>query len=442
MSPARLQPRPEVYGPRWVLTVSRSFPRSFWAITAYIFFEYVRPQTIYPWLDFLPWATLALALAAITALTESNGKRRWSILDTGILSYTIVLLISIPLAFDPAFAYQELGLYLNWLLVYAILVATLNSRNRVAVFLLFYFLWNLKMTSHAVRSWAAIGFAFRDIGTGGAPGWFQNSGEFGIQMCVVMPLSLYFALAVRDRVSKTAFLLLLVLPSTAVLGAIASSSRGALLGVGAVILWAVLRSKHKIRALAVTVVLSFVTVVLVPPEQKDRFSESGSDRTSVSRLIYWERGVEIANRHPVLGVGYANWLPYYRSHYDGWVQLSHNIFVQCMSELGYTGLAALAFLIYGTFRANAKTRKLAARLREDARFFTFVALGLDGALVGFLVSGFFVTVLYYPYFWVNLGMTAALHGAARLESKRRHQGLHARTPGRRAVQHLSPAGLA
>jgi hypothetical protein len=41
-----------------------------------------------------------------------------------------------------------------------------------------------------------------------------------------------------------------------------------------------------------------------------------------------------------------------------------------------------------------------------------MAHGLDGAMIGFVVSGFFVTVLYYPYFWINLAMTVALNNAA------------------------------
>jgi hypothetical protein len=42
----------------------------------------------------------------------------------------------------------------------------------------------------------------------------------------------------------------------------------------------------------------------------------------------------------------------------------------------------------------------------------FMAYGLDGALVGFITSGFFISVLYYPFFWINFAMTAALYNAA------------------------------
>jgi hypothetical protein len=91
--------------------------------------------------------------------------------------------------------------------------------------------------------------------------------------------------------------------------------------------------------------------------------------------------------------------------------LPHNIFVQAGAELGYTGLFAFLLLIGYTFVTNYRTRRLAGRSPGN-RFLFCMAYGLDGALVGYLVSGFFVTVLYYPYFWINFAMTVALHRAA------------------------------
>ena len=35
--------------------------------------------------------------------------------------------------------------------------------------------------------------------------------------------------------------------------------------------------------------------------------------------------------------------------------------------------------------------------------------GLDMGLVGYLVAGTFVTVFYYPFFWVQIAFIVALH---------------------------------
>jgi hypothetical protein len=42
-----------------------------------------------------------------------------------------------------------------------------------------------------------------------------------------------------------------------------------------------------------------------------------------------------------------------------------------------------------------------------------MAHGFDAALVAYLVTGFFVTVLYYPFFWINLAFSVSLRETTR-----------------------------
>ena len=394
-------------------------PLSVWSLYIYVFFEYVRPQTIYPGIDVLPWAQIALVVAVLSALNSELKKRRWMILDTGIAMYSLVVLASLLTAFDPGTGWDGLDVYFSWVLVYFALSCTVNTSVRMILLLVGWLLWNLKMSLHGFTSWASIGFAFRDWGVTGAPGWFENSGEFGIEMCVVFPISLYFALGVRRQVSRAVFLLLLVLPFTAVTGAIASSSRGALVGMAAIAVWMLARSRYKVRGLLVLAAAAGLVFAFVPPEQRARLSAAGDDGTSMSRLVYWKRGIEFANSRPLLGVGYRNWIPVYRYVWGGRleqgerIQLPHNFAIEALSELGYTGLLALLFLLIGSFVVNARTRRLARRLGRDGELAENLGWGFDGGLIGFIVSGSFVTVLYYPYLWVNLAMTAALHLSVR-----------------------------
>lgn len=395
--------------PRALFRAARHFPASFWALFAYVFFEYVRPQSAYPSIDVLPFARLALLSSVSLAVIQGGGVRRLALIDYLMFSYTAVVLLSLTTALDLASGLENLGLWFDWLMVYWAIATTVNTHARFLVLMSSWLLWNLKMSSFAVRFWASIGFSFEDWGVSGGPGWFRNSGEFGIEMCVFFPLSLYFALGVWRFVSKRVFIALLALPASAAIGAVASSSRGALLGIAAVALWMLARSKYKLRAFLSVVPFLIIFFAVIPPEQMERLNASGADETSLSRLTYWRHGIEMANEHPIFGVGYAGWIVYYRSHYSGRNQLSHNIFIQCLSELGYVGLAALLALIVGSFVVNQRTRRAARILGPPGEFAYHMAWGLDGALIGFMVSGFFVTVLYYPYLWVNLGFTAALH---------------------------------
>lgn len=396
--------------PRELLKAAQKESLGFWALCFYIFIEYVRPQQVWEFLDVLPWGMAALAAAlGLSLLEPSNRPRPFTTLDGWLTAYSLILIASLVTAFNPGFGIETLEVYVNWLLLFYLTTRFVNTERRLLIFFLLFLLWSLKMSQHGARSLVFRGFGFESWGATGGPGWFHNSGEFAIQMAVFLPMSLHWILGMRHRwpMWQTAALLAL-LPGTAFLSLVASSSRGGQLAGAGVLLFMIAQSRRRVRGLlAVAVVLPLLWFV-TPPEQKERFESMGEDGTSVSRLVYWEDGMEIASRHPVLGIGYDNWIPYYRTFYNPFGELPHNVFVEAASELGYTGLIAFLALIGATFTANAQTRRRARHLGEWTPFIRSMALGLDAALVGFLIGGFFVTVLYYPFFWMNLAFTAAL----------------------------------
>lgn len=420
------------YDPIWRLEPLESWrllrgePASFWLVCLYILLEYVRPQSIYPVIDILPWAQTTLLAAFFAILVEKGSMGLPTPISGGLAAFSAIVVLSSISAWNPAASWNEAGLFYPWLVVYLVIVNAVTTERRFFAFLVLFLLSSLKMSQHATRSWIMNGLAFRDWGVTGAPGWFQNSGEFGIQMCVFLPMSIYFIFAVRNYVPRWKQCVAWLMPITAVIGMIASSSRGALVGGGLVAAWMAMRSRYKARASIVLIAASVAVVLLVPPETKDRFSSAGEDETSTSRLTLWRLGIQMANDHPLLGVGYRNFAPYSFQHGGQTIvgtHLPHNIFIEAWAELGYLGLIAFVMLISLTFLVNFRTRKLARGLGERGGFLRLSALGLDGALVGYLASGFFVTVLYYPYFWINLAMTSALNVAARDTRRRTTMGI-------------------
>jgi putative inorganic carbon (hco3(-)) transporter len=279
------------------------------------------------------------------------------------------------------------------------------------------------MSQHGFRGWVMSGFDVGGAGISCAPGFFQNAGECGIQMSMYFPLALFFLAGVKPYLSRGRYWLVALLPLTAAASLITASSRGALLGLGAVLIWLVLRNPKNIKGFIGAVLLAGAVWYMVPEKQKLRFQDMGEDDTSVSRLTYWAHAREIMQEYPVLGIGYANWLPYYLLHYDRQGQMVHNIFYQAGAELGFTGLGVFIAMILATFYTNRKTRRLARQLPDGGRFLASMASGLDGALVGFLVTGYFITVLYYPFFWINLAMTVALHCSTLHEVKQQRRAL-------------------
>lgn len=386
-------------------------PASFWLICAYLFFEYVRPQTIYPSIDILPWGQTILILCVVAFLLEGKTFSLRTPAGALFVLFSVIVLASSAFAYSPSLSFAKLELYLSWVLIYLLITSIITTEQRFFIFFLSFLLYSFKMSQHGARTWAMRGFGFADWGVTGAPGWFHNSGEVGIQMCIFFPLALAFYIGLRDHWGKWRKLFFVLFPVTAVMTMIASSSRGALVGGALVLLWLVLRSRHRVKALLAAAVVTIAVITLVPEEQKARFGTMGEDKTSQSRFTVWEYGMETANQYPVLGIGYKNWSEYASRHY-GRPLLPHNIFVEAAAELGYTGLLVFLLLIGATFWVNANTRKIVRRIPGDQRFLHQVAHGLDGALIGYIGSGFFVTVLFYPYFWINLALTVALNTAA------------------------------
>jgi putative inorganic carbon (hco3(-)) transporter len=396
--------------PSVIWTFLKRQPLSFWFVLVYLFFEYVRPQMVYERIQGPPYARISIVLALFAFLFEQR-RIRFRTPELLLTVFSLVVVLSSITAFQPSASYARITEYFSWVVIYLLIANAVDTEGRFLVFMLSFLLYSFKMSNFATRSWAQDGFVYRDWGTTGAPGFFQNSGEFGIQMCIFLPLMIAFILALRDNWPRWMRWTAWGIAATAVSGIVGSSSRGALFGLAAVVLWILFKSQHRFRSVILAVVLAALVYAITPPEQRARFQQMGEDKTSVNRTTYWRHGLEIMANNPVLGIGYANWPTYYEINY-GVRALPHNIFIEAGAELGYAGLAAFLGLIGCTFVLNHRTRKIAQDIGERGRFIFYMAHGLDGALIGFLASGFFVTVLYYPFFWINFGMTVALNNAA------------------------------
>lgn len=407
---------------------------AFWCLCFYLMIEYVRPQSIYRQIDVLPWGQTALGLTLVASFLEPPRKRPFIFLDGLLVLFTAIVLASIAVAYSPSYALSKLTTYINWLLLYYLTTRIVTTERRLFIFFLTFLLWSFKMSQHGTKVMVLRGFSFAAWGASGAPGWFQNSGEFAIQMVIMLAMTVQLILGLRDRWPKWKTLgLLAILPGTAGISLIASSSRGGQLAGAVALLVINAQSRRRWRGFAIMAVLLPTLWYIVPPEQKARFSAMGDDKDSQARLTYWKDGLGIMMDHPVLGVGYFNWSPYYHQYYNPEGEVPHNIFIEAGAQMGYTGLLGFLLLIGGTLVANARTRRRAKRIPEWGPFLVSFAFGLDAAMIGYLVAGFFVTVLFYPFFWMNLSFTAAAYLVAQRGSRRARPPRRWATPSTPAI---------
>ena len=399
---------------RKIISTIREEGWPFIFICTYLFFEYVRPQTIYPFIDIIPWVPAILLLTILSAfLGNEFSKGTPHILNKLMFIYGSIVLLSCFFSEHQDISFSNLRVFFDWFIIYFLIVFLITNEKRFFIFFLSFLVYSFKMSQHGFITWAKRGFAFSSWGVTGAPGWFHNSGEVGIQMCIFVPLAFAFVVATYKYLSKFWLVFFLLMPLTGAGTAIASSSRGAIVGLGGASLWGILKKpKTMIAGILIILLSAFVVVKVMPPEFKQRFETAGEDRNSTHRLERWKHGLEAMNRYPVFGVGFEAWSEYYPDNFaleDDGTLLVHNIFVQAGSELGYSGLLVFCCMILACFFTTRRVRKLCV-VNKD-RFHSILSYGFDAALVGFLVSGSFVTVLYYPYFWIHCAMTTCLYTA-------------------------------
>jgi putative inorganic carbon (hco3(-)) transporter len=395
----------------------RSDGWAFPLICMYLIFEYNKLQAVWPILDFLPWTQTLLIAAIVAAFFDRASRPPAPAAIAAMASLAIVALLSSAFAFDPHTAFENWFLWGGWVVIVLTISSIVTTRQRVIIFCFIYFVANLKMAQHGFRAWAGRGFAFADWGVTGSPGWFENSGEFGMQMAMVAPLLIAQLRIVHRRLSRP-LKLLTWLFLVAILGSIlASSSRGAIFAIVIVGLWAFVSARGK-RLRFAFILAAVVTVALLalPEEFKHRFDTMGSDNTSTSRLTYWKAGMEIFKKHPITGIGFQNWTQYVSEHrrdliVTGHVEVIHNTPLEVATELGSLGFIVFASVVVLIWRTNSRSQRL-SNTGQD-RLLGATAQGLNGSVIAFLVASFFMSVAVYPYLWITLAMSISVSIAAR-----------------------------
>ena len=393
----------------------RAESAALWFLCFYIFLEYIRPQGMYPVLDFLPWGQLSVILCVASVFVTNSKANGFSAMDKLFLIMSILVILSAVFAWSPAASFKYWSTYTSWILMYFCIVSILTTPNRLLLFVIFFALINLKLSQHGSRTFMMRGFSFASYGLSGPPGWFHNSGEFAMQMVIIFSMCLPVIFAAKKHIENIFRwrLLLILFPGLAALTVIGSSSRGGQLALLVVIFIFFMKSKKFFRNILILSIALAAGYYFLPEEQLQRFNTAGDDKTSQLRLVHWQHARETIAEQP-LGIGYKNWIPYYIAHIDPYeVEQIHNTVLQAYVELGVPGGSLFLLMLVVTLRMNAKTKKEMANIEGiEAESIAAIAYGINLGLIATFVAAFFMSVLYYPPFWLAFALTSALRTTA------------------------------
>lgn len=397
-------------------------PFYFWLFCGYLFFEYVRPQSIYTSLDIVPWAKLLVIGAAAGSFLSKAPVPSSSPLSKYFWGLMVAVLLSATFAEFPSIAFADINTALNWLIIYYLFIRIVTTKFRFFIVMLLIMLSSYKMSQHAAISWASRGFAFERWGISGGLGLFGNAADLGVQMLIILPLSIIFFKGCHSYWGSIKKILFILLPITALMTIIATGERNTLVGLAAICLVAALSAKKRIRNIFLMSIFAFCLIAVMPQALLDRFDTAGTDRTSETRLTYWKRGIKFFIDNPVLGIGYNNWVPYYQKYPppeslpgEKTGEVAHSTPITVLAELGLMGFVFYYGIVLKTIFINLRSMRISRSNVEG--IWRDIPFALNIGLVGFLTTSIFLSITFYPFLFIQASLSAALYNILFQENK-------------------------
>jgi putative inorganic carbon (hco3(-)) transporter len=223
----------------------------------------------------------------------------------------------------------------------------------------------------------------------------------GVALALVTPLAIVLAAAVGpgDPRRRIAGALLIPVFTIAILQ---TESRGALLAVGAMVLWVAIRSRHRLVAGA-TIALAALLASL----QSGVFSRF-NDLEGAGRMPIWKVGIAAFREHWLIGNGYGTFTDAFDQVYltvphtfiTGWSREAHDLPIACFVELGVLGATLVLYAWWCQFR------QLSSIPADDRD--AWLRLAGEAGILGLFVVALFLDVLVLKPAWVLPVLIAAV----------------------------------
>jgi putative inorganic carbon (HCO3(-)) transporter len=234
-----------------------------------------------------------------------------------------------------------------------------------------------------------------------------DNNHFAVALILIVPLLLYRWQLAADRRLRWALMAMTVLVTLAI---VFTYSRGGLLGLSAVgmVFW--LRSRAKLPAALIVLVIASCIYAFAPQAWFDRmgtietYQEDGSAQ---ARLDMWRTSLSIAASSPVTGGGFniTLWPNAVNPLLTGTTipkltlpRATHSSYFEVLSEHGYVGL--VLFLLIGIYSwSNCSWLLRHSRGRPDLAWANLLGRMGQAALVGYWVGGAFASLAYLDEYW-------------------------------------------
>jgi probable O-glycosylation ligase (exosortase A-associated) len=344
-------------------------------------------------------AIIAGATLVGLVITKDSKKLPMTPIIGVLITFTLWMNLTTLFAFFPGEA-QEMLSRVNKIMMMTLVTAMLIKTRKQIDFLV----WALVIS---IGYYGVKGGLFTLLSGGnnivwGPPGsLIEGNNEVALAFITTIPMMFYLLLISQNKWVRRAMAISMALCAFAAIG---SYSRGALLGLAAMLLFLWLKSPKKLMPAIVMVLLIPLAIAFMPgkwTERMDTINTYKSDASAMGRINAWKMAANLASDR-IVGGGFNTWngitFARYAPDPDD-PHAAHSIYFQALGEHGYVGLLLYLSLGFLTWRKGSWIVRNAARL-PDFKWAVHLATMVQVSLVGFAVGGAFLSLVYYdvPYY--------------------------------------------
>jgi putative inorganic carbon (hco3(-)) transporter len=358
--------------------------------------------------DFPFAAIIAAATLIGVVITRDPKKLPLTPVTITLIAFTIWMNFGTLFAFFPEQAQQMLSRVNKIMLMTLVTAMVIKSRKQIN-----YLIWTLVLS---IGYYGVKGGVFtimtggRDIVWGPPGSLIEGNNEVALAFITIIPIMFYLFLVSEKKWVRRAMIVSMPLCAIASLG---SYSRGALLGMAAMLIYLWLKSPKKMVPAIVMLMLLPIAIAFMPDkwsERMDTIEEYQSDASAMGRINAWKMAVNLANDRILIGGGFELWNGITFARYAPDPEdphAAHSIYFQALGEHGWVGL--LLYLAVGIFTWRKGTWIIrTTSTMPDLKWAGHLATMIQVSLMGFAVGGAFLSLVYYdvPYY-LMVAMVAA-----------------------------------
>lgn len=385
-----------------------SFVRPWIGVLAWSWIAYMAPQRLtWGFAQSLPVAMLiGGATLAGLLFTKDRKPIPWATGTLLLVLFSIHVTMTTMVGYMPELSWGKWDWVVKSLLMTFVTMTLFQDRSRLR------WLYMVMALSLGFYGFRGVLWVLR---TGGGDGhvlgpdgtFFGDNNTLGLALCMALPLLLYLS---RDESRRWLKWVLRMVFAGSIVGILFTYSRGAFLGLIAVMAVLIWRSPWRLRFAVALLVVTLLGAPLLSERLWERIQSISKqeeaetrDTSAAGRLEAWNTAWNIALARPVTGGGFrVLWISDVWTNYNKGsfldVRDAHSLYFEVLAEHGFLGLALYLAIVLNTLLTLGRIRRRWRGHPEHGSLSRYAEM-TQLSLYPYLIAGAFLGVAYFDLYF-------------------------------------------